>query len=410
MFQSAMNALNPVLRVRDQILDASTRTCGCPGTRRTRRPPELLDLVGIPRERLRSYPHELSGGMRQRVMIAMALAADPEVVIMDEPTTALDVVVQRDILAQIVELKEHARLLGPVHHPRPVAAARAGRPDRGHVRGPAAWRLGSSRPTSSTTPRTRTPRGLLQLVPVAARCPPRAGRHPREPARPARPAARLPVHPALRLRRAWLRAGGHVADPRARRPRARCHVTACPFVTPEVSRNACCSRPTRRQPAALPKERCHDPAHAARSGRRADLGRRRAGPARPGGGRPQQGLPARARRRTLHAVRDVSFGLYKGAVVALVGESGSGKSTVARLLAGQERPTARRRSGWTASRSTSAAGGRSAATRARCSTSSRTRSARSTRCTRVGYHLTRPVKLHQGREVGRARSAVIDAA
>ena len=138
VFQSAMNALNPVLRVRDQLLDAIHAHLRMPQGEAHEKAARLLDLVGIPRDRLRTYPHELSGGMRQRVMIAMALAADPEVVIMDEPTTALDVVVQRDILAQIVELKEHARLRDPVHHPRPVAAARAGRPDRGHVRGPAA--------------------------------------------------------------------------------------------------------------------------------------------------------------------------------------------------------------------------------------------------------------------------------
>ena len=106
VFQSAMNALNPVLRVRDQIIDAMEAHLRLPKDEAHEKAGRLLDLVGIPRERLRSYPHELSGGMRQRVMIAMALAADPEVVIMDEPTTALDVVVQRDILAQIVELKE----------------------------------------------------------------------------------------------------------------------------------------------------------------------------------------------------------------------------------------------------------------------------------------------------------------
>ena len=106
VFQSAMNALNPVLRVRDQLLDAIQTHMRLPREQAAEKAATLLGLVGIPRIRLRSYPHELSGGMRQRVMIAMALAADPEVVIMDEPTTALDVVVQRDILAQIVELKQ----------------------------------------------------------------------------------------------------------------------------------------------------------------------------------------------------------------------------------------------------------------------------------------------------------------
>src|ERR1700684_2942418 len=106
VFQSAMNALNPVLRVQDQLLDAVQAHLKLSRREAHEKAAELLDLVGIPRNRLRSYPHELSGGMRQRVMIAMALAADPEIIIMDEPTTALDVVVQRDILAQIVELKE----------------------------------------------------------------------------------------------------------------------------------------------------------------------------------------------------------------------------------------------------------------------------------------------------------------
>jgi len=105
VFQSAMNALNPVLRIRDQLGDVLDAHLKLSRQERRDRLDYLLDIVGIPRDRLRSYPHELSGGMRQRVMIAMALAVDPEVVVMDEPTTALDVVVQREILAQIVELQ-----------------------------------------------------------------------------------------------------------------------------------------------------------------------------------------------------------------------------------------------------------------------------------------------------------------
>jgi oligopeptide/dipeptide ABC transporter ATP-binding protein len=106
VFQSAMNALNPVLNVRAQLLDVMHAHLKLSRDEAREKAASLLDLVGIPRSRLHSYPHELSGGMRQRVMIAMALATEPEIVIMDEPTTALDVVVQRDILAQIVELKD----------------------------------------------------------------------------------------------------------------------------------------------------------------------------------------------------------------------------------------------------------------------------------------------------------------
>jgi peptide/nickel transport system ATP-binding protein len=107
VFQGAMNALNPVISVGTQIDDVlRTHRPSMSRADRTARGRELLSLVGIPVDRLTSYPHQLSGGMRQRVMIAMALALEPEIVIMDEPTTALDVVVQRQILGQMMRLRE----------------------------------------------------------------------------------------------------------------------------------------------------------------------------------------------------------------------------------------------------------------------------------------------------------------
>ncbi|MGW9588565.1 ABC transporter ATP-binding protein [Microbacterium sp. NPDC055455] len=105
VFQSAMNSLNPVMTVGDQIADIFTTHEGISKKAALARAGELLDLVGIPRERLRAYPHQLSGGMRQRVVIAMATALRPPLLIMDEPTTALDVVVQQEIMAQIKELQ-----------------------------------------------------------------------------------------------------------------------------------------------------------------------------------------------------------------------------------------------------------------------------------------------------------------
>ena len=107
VFQSAMNALNPVMTVGAQIMDVLRTHRPHMGTdSRKQRAIELLQLVGIAPDRLRSYPHELSGGMRQRAIIAIALALSPEILIMDEPTTALDVVVQREILTEIMRLRE----------------------------------------------------------------------------------------------------------------------------------------------------------------------------------------------------------------------------------------------------------------------------------------------------------------
>jgi peptide/nickel transport system ATP-binding protein len=105
VFQSAMNALNPVMRVGDQFLDMMQAHERISRRAALKRAGELLDLVGIDPRRARAYPHQLSGGMRQRVVIAMALALEPELVIMDEPTTALDVVVQREILQQVQDLQ-----------------------------------------------------------------------------------------------------------------------------------------------------------------------------------------------------------------------------------------------------------------------------------------------------------------
>ncbi|MFE2757880.1 ABC transporter ATP-binding protein [Actinosynnema sp. NPDC059335] len=107
VFQGAMNSLNPVHRISTQLTDViKAHDPDGTGASRLERARELLRLVGISADRLDSYPHQLSGGMRQRVMIGMALALEPKVVIMDEPTTALDVVVQRQILRQLVELRE----------------------------------------------------------------------------------------------------------------------------------------------------------------------------------------------------------------------------------------------------------------------------------------------------------------
>jgi peptide/nickel transport system ATP-binding protein len=107
VFQGAMNSLNPVHKISTQLNDVlAAHEPKMSAHSRNARCREMLKLVGISADRMEAYPHQLSGGMRQRVMIGMALILQPQVVIMDEPTTALDVVMQRQILGQLIELRE----------------------------------------------------------------------------------------------------------------------------------------------------------------------------------------------------------------------------------------------------------------------------------------------------------------
>ena len=269
-----MNAFNPVKRIGDQIVEAMELHGVARGRGAHARCGELLELVGIRAERARRFPHEFSGGMRQRAAIAMALACQPRVLLADEPTTALDVMVQAQILQLLHAALRGARPRHRADHARP-ADRRADVPDGcRHVR----------RPRRRAGPDGRAARCAAPPVHAhAVRRHARPGRHGGrgiDPGRPAaaRPAARgLPVRAALRLDlRDLPRAAAAAADGGRGAPgglssgRGRRH---------ERRTAAAGARPRRALPAAA---RARGHARAPRGARRA---RRRRHLADGGGGR-----------------------------------------------------------------------------------------------------------------------------
>ena len=357
VLQSAMNALNPVLTIRAQLTDAlAAHLPDMSAKERHTRAVELLEMVGISGDRLSSHPHELSGGMRQRVMIAMALALRPQIVIMDEPTTALDVVTQREILEELKELRDEfgfaiifithdlsllieiADSIAVMYAGRLVERARAA--------------------ALFHAPRHPYTVGLLNSFP------PLHG--------PRVPMTGIPGSPPdLRLL-----PSGCVFHPRCAFAVDRCSLDSPPLEVVGADRLAACWRLGGDGPVpaelAVPEQ---DPAALATASG-SDAGRRDGAPDGPVTAVPRAAAPplsdvaeqaapvlevrgltkhfavhsvvASGRRLlsrrsgpapVVHAVDDVSLALPAAQVTAVVGESGSGKSTLARMLVRLVAPT-----------------------------------------------------------------------
>src|SRR5699024_6235539 len=275
VLQAGMNALNPVLTWRDHFADIFAAHGHVRPSMRRQRAEELVDEVQLPSTVLSRYPGELSGGMRQRVTIALALALAPQVMVFDEPTTALDVLVQHAVMETIRDLQRSEQFIAAlISH------------DLGTVLESASRLLVMHEGT---------------IVEDA----------------PSEQILHQPQHEYTQMLLS------HFADPRAER-------VSLPGLT-ESAHDA--AEDTARA------DTTDESAHAGRSAKPAQPGTSRQNEPLQVEGLHKIYPPPRRHAEEVHAVDDVSFSLEPGAALALVGASGSGKSTIAKMLTGVERPT-----------------------------------------------------------------------